>query len=197
MDLWIDGYLPADDGGGAAFGTVALRGDPSPTYAGRANIVAAAHFWSPPCVRPPNRETRILLESRVLQERLRWLSARSPHDIKVLFQSREFSSGSFGRPPPPTHGPLSLVGCPHTSRQHPLQRMNQFVQLFLVLQLQRGVVRFLFTVRPRFCKKIRRTAIRVRLPPLSRTNGTNCSQMQRRGVVGQPSSAPSARGRVG
>jgi len=34
VDLWIDGYLPADDGGGAAFAT-AYSGDiPSPTYAG-------------------------------------------------------------------------------------------------------------------------------------------------------------------
>ena len=33
VDLWIDGYLPADDGGGAAFGTVYSGEIPSPTYA--------------------------------------------------------------------------------------------------------------------------------------------------------------------
>ena len=32
VDLWIDGYLPADDGGGAAFGTVYSGEIPSPTY---------------------------------------------------------------------------------------------------------------------------------------------------------------------
>jgi len=33
VDPWIDGYLPADDGGGAAFGTVYSGEIPSPTYA--------------------------------------------------------------------------------------------------------------------------------------------------------------------